>query len=696
MNINHDQLRQLAELAKIGLSYYNAYGNLQEISDESLSKLITAMDTETARNIVKDRLIPTVKIIYEGESHTLEFHSNIAFDWVLTLENGVVRGTGRQDWQKIYLPDDLPLGYHQFSVSYEKSGSKVTENMRIIIAPRRCYEPDMLIQQKKLWGACVQLYTLRSQSNWGIGDFGDLKHFVQNVAQSGGAYVGLNPLHSLFPANPLSASPYAPSSRRWVNVIYIDVNSVEDFSQHKDTQEWLKRPDIQERIYFARSAEYVDYSLVQELKLEALKLAFPHFQARTENDPNKQSFREFVKKNGQSLYQQATFDALHEKLAEHDKMQWGWPVWEERYNDFHNQAVQDFCKSNSDKIEFYLWLQWLAHTQLEACYQESIRLGMPIGLYRDLAVGVGEGGAEIWGDKALYCLGASVGAPPDILGPQGQNWGLPPMHPSVVEDRAYQPYIDLLRANMASCGALRMDHVMGLMRLWWIPYGETADKGAYVHFDVDAYLAILALESQRHQCLVIGEDLGTVPPEIVDKLRNSGVYSYKVAYFENSNNYFKAPYEYPVQAIATITTHDLPTLRGYWEKNDFELGENLGVYTNKEVLRQLSEDRDWKKQGLLDALHNNGCLPHDYPRDAKYVQMDRLLNDAVHQFIAQSSTALIGLQPEDWLDMASPVNIPGTSEQYPNWRRKLSRDIEDIFTEQRIVELLNKVNDYRA
>ena len=217
---------------------------------------------------------------------------------------------------------------------------------------------------------------------------------------------------------------------------------------------------------------------------------------------------------------------------------------------------------------------------------------MPIGLYRDLAVGVAEGGAETWCDRELYCLKASVGAPPDILGPLGQNWGLPPMDPHVMAARGYQPFIDLLRANMTSCGALRIDHVMALLRLWWIPYGETADRGAYVKYPVDDLLAVLALESQRHRCMVIGEDLGTVPVEIVGKLRDSGVYSYKVLYFESDGeHHFRAPQAYPVQAMATITTHDPPTLRGYWQSGDLTLGNRLGLYPDAEILRELFADQ---------------------------------------------------------------------------------------------------------
>ena len=321
---------------------------------------------------------------------------------------------------------------------------------------------------------------------------------------------------------------------------------------------------------------------------------------------------------------------------------------------------------------------------------------MPIGLYRDLAVGVVEGGSETWGDGELYCLKASVGAPPDILGPLGQNWDLRPMDPHVMVKRGYQPFIDLLRSNMTSCGALRIDHVMTLLRLWWIPAGETADKGAYVQYPVDDLLAILALESQRHRCMVIGEDLGTVPVEIVSKLREGGVYSYKVLYFErDEENNFRAPQSYPVQAMATITTHDLPTLRGYWQSDDLALGKSLGLYRDEDVLQELYADRARARQGLLDGLHHYDCIPKKTGRKAALMEMTPVLNRGLQRYVADSACALLGLQPEDWLDMDAPVNVPGTSDEYPNWRRKLSTSLEEMFADEQVNKLIKDLDKRR-
>lgn len=550
-------------------------------------------------------------------------------------------------------------------------------------------------RRKKLWGACVQLYTLRSERNWGIGDFGDLKAMLVDVAKRGGSFIGLNPIHALYPANPESASPYSPSSRRWLNIVYIDVNAVEDFQRSKAAQKWWKLASTQDALRAARDADYVDYSTVTALKIAALRLAWKDFSARQDSDAQKVAFSDFVAQEGESLYWQAAFDALHAQQVKEDEMRWGWPVWPEGYQRTDSPAVKQFCEDFADEVQFYLWLQWLACEQFAQCWEISQGFAMPIGLYRDLAVGVAEGGAETWCDRELYCLKASVGAPPDILGPLGQNWGLPPMDPHVMTARGYEPFIQLLRANMKSCGALRIDHVMSMLRLWWIPYGETADQGAYVQYPVDDLLSILALESQRHQCMVIGEDLGTVPVEIVSKLRDSGIYSYKVLYFENSENVFLPPQKWPVQSMAVATTHDLPTLRGYWEAGDLTLGKTLGLYPDEEVLRGLYQDRERAKQGLLEALHKQGCLPKRTGHRASRMAMTSTLNRGMQRYIADSNSALLGLQPEDWLGMAAPVNIPGTSYQYKNWRRKLDTTLEKMFADDGVNRLIKDLDRRR-
>jgi 4-alpha-glucanotransferase len=479
-------------------------------------------------------------------------------------------------------------------------------------------------------------------------------------------------------------------------VLYIDVGAVADFRQSAAAQAWWQRPETEQALEQARAADWVDYAAVTRLKIDALRLAWPQFTQRDASDPEVQAFNRFIREGGESLQHQALFDALHADQIAQDSDRWGWPVWPEALQDPGSPAVQAFLQQHADQVRFWLWLQWLAAKQFADCWDICQQQQMPIGLYRDLAVGVAQGGAETWSERDLYCMDASVGAPPDILGPRGQDWGLPPMDPQVMRQRAWEPWIALLRANMRHCGALRIDHVMALMRLWWIPAGDSAMHGAYVHYPIDDLLAILALESQRHRCMVIGEDLGTVPEAIVDKLRDGGVYSYKVLYFEQESAHsFRPPAEWPRQAMAVATTHDLPTLRGWWQSDDLTTGAQLGLYPDKVVLAGLYQDRLRAKQALLQSLHRVGALPKRAGRDARRTGMSKALNRAMQRYLADSHSALLGLQPEDWLDMAAPVNIPGTSDEYPNWRRKLSATLETLFSDPATDTLLRDLTARR-
>ena len=684
--MDREQLEKAASAAGIAADYINAKGEREAISPETIALLLEAMEDPVDRSA---RPIAPVSVIVGEAEKVLAVEGEGDFSWQLVTEAGESHSGHVQGGQRIALPD-LAQGYHELTLTQHDNSWQC----RIIIAPARCFEPEALTSGGKLWGACAQLYTLRSEHNWGIGDFGDLARMLKEVARRGGAFIGLNPIHSLYPASPESASPYSPSSRRWLNVIYIDVAAVPDFQQSEAAQRWWQEEQTQNLLAKARDSKWVDYRTVTELKLTALRFAWQQFKQRDEQDAG---FQSFVAEGGDSLYWQAAYDAMHQEMLRQDGSRWGWPAWPDEYRRASRPAVAEFCQQHDDDVQFYLWLQWLADSQFDQCWQQSQQDGMPVGLYRDLAVGVAQGGAETWHDAELYRLKASVGAPPDILGPQGQNWGLPPMDPHVMRERGYQPFIELLRANMSSCGALRIDHVMSMLRLWWIPYGMTADHGAYIYYPVDDLLAILALESQRSQCMVLGEDLGTVPEEIVDKLRDSGVYSWKVLYFEQENaTTYRLPAKWPRQAMASATTHDLPTLAGYWGAEDLSLGEKLGVYPDKEVLAGLYEQRAEQKQALLNALHEHGCLPDDFPVDAESCEMSPTLNQAMHNFLADTHSALLGLQPEDWLEMSEPVNVPGTVDEYPNWRRKLSATLEEMFARPELDRLLESIQQRRA
>jgi 4-alpha-glucanotransferase len=594
----------------------------------------------------------------------------------------------------IDIPMQLPLGYHTLSIVIDDD---VLGSMRLIIAPSSCFKPKVLTEGKKVWGLSIQLYCLRSDHNWGIGDFSDLSFLVEKLAKQGAQFVGLNPIHALYPSNADACSPYGPSSRRWLNFIYIDVTSLDGYQQDS-TQAIVNDVSFQQQLQNARAADLVDYQLVTKLKLNALEKVFEYQNSQylSKNTRLNKVFKAFVADGGDSLQTLAVYDALQESLAAQQKPFSGWPVFPTEFSDFHNPAVKTFTKKHAKRVKFFLWLQWQAALQLEMANQVAQKSNMLIGLYRDLAVGVSEGSAEIWGNKELYCTEASVGAPPDILGPLGQNWGLPPMDPEKLFEQQYQPIIEMFDANMRATGALRIDHVMALLRLWWVVKGDDAKKGGYVYYPVDDLLAILALESHRHQSLVIGEDLGTVPDEIRAKLADNGVYSYRVFFFEQApDGGFFSPSHYPEQSMCTLTTHDMPTLAGYWHCDDLTLGKELGIYPAEDILSALYASRHQNKQSILDTLHGHHSVNDEVGRDVHNVSMCKALNFGMQLHMASGSSALLSLQLEDWLEMDKPVNIPGTFNEYPNWRRKLTRNLQDIFNDSSLNELAANLTEAR-
>lgn len=436
------------------------------------------------------------------------------------------------------------------------------------------------------------------------------------------------------------------------------------------------------------------------MKMSVLPLLFAEFKARhlEKGTDRAKEFEAFVAEGGDSLVHQAAFDALHADLHAEDSNVWGWPVFPEKYRRFENSAVQKYIKENQDQVTLYMYLQWVADTQINEAQTLAEEKGMSVGLYRDLAVGVADSGSETWADDGNLILDASIGAPPDILGPLGQNWGLPPLNPQVLQATSYDAYIKLLRANMKHCGSLRIDHVLGLLRLWWIPKGENATNGAYIYYPVEDMLAILALESHRHECSVIGEDLGTVPDEIVGILRDAGVHSYKVFFFETSEDDggYISPAHYAEQSMSALCTHDMPTLRGFWHCDDLKMGRELGLYPNEQQLEGLFADRLKSKQGILDSVAWHGYLPEGVGRDAQYVPMDTSLAEALQLHVAAGSSTLLSVQLEDWLEMDKPVNIPGTVDEYPNWRRKLSMNLDQIFGRDNVNRLAKRLTEVRA
>ncbi|MDA9557705.1 4-alpha-glucanotransferase [Vibrio sp.] len=713
-------IKHVAKMANLADSYVSAWGSEAKVSDETLSELLASLGYDTssdealiksAGKLHKQPVVEAVTVLQDSDDFEIELNLGKSaresdFSWILELENGekmegylqpqIIRDERLTGGPLVFsLPKSLPWGYHKLTINRKRR--KTPYEMTVIITPTSCFKQPEIESGKKMWGPSIQLYTLRTQHNWGIGDFGDLKQLVSEIASRGGDFVGLNPIHSLFPANPEGASPYSPSSRRWLNILYIDVSSVPEFALNAEAQQKVGDSTFQQRLQEARDSHWVNYSEVATLKLSILPLLYQEFKKRhvSEETERAQAFFNFIKEGGESLKQQATFDALHAHLHAEDSSIWGWPVFPEKYKRFDNRAVQMFAAENDDLVRLYMYLQWVADSQVKEAQALAEEKGMSIGLYRDLAVGVADSGSETWADDGTLALDASIGAPPDILGPLGQNWGLPPLNPKVLKESSYDAFIQLIRANMKHCGSLRIDHVLGLLRLWWIPKGKDATEGAYLYYPVKDMLSILALESHRYECSVIGEDLGTVPDEIVELLQDAGIHSYKVFFFETSEDDggFISPKHYADQSMSALCTHDMPTLRGFWHCDDLKMGREIGLYPNEEQLAGLFDDRLESKQGILDSIAWHGHLPEGVGRDAQYVPMDSHLAGALQVHLAAGASTLFSVQLEDWLEMDNPVNIPGTVDQYPNWRRKLSMNLDNVFSHDgvnRIARLLTE------
>jgi 4-alpha-glucanotransferase len=724
-------VEQLAKAKKIADTYVDAWGKQAVVSQESKAAVLAAMgyDVENEDNLRKqvekeERDLwtsPLDPVLVVREKKDLQLTVRLPIDLANSELNCTIKvETGMRISSKIHaknssvietkeidgvtyvkkiltISEEIPLGYHELVL---KTVDKDLGNLRLIVVPERCYKQKAINDGLKIWGPSIQLYTLRSETNWGVGDFSDLADLISNLADWGAGFVGLNPIHALYPANPDSASPYSPSSRRWINEIYIDVEAVPELRFSKKAQSMIKDADFQAKLVELRAKEFVDYAGVMKLKLQVLKQIYKDVPLHKDQESDRaKAFAEFVAEGGESLDQLAVYNAIQESYYAKGKEAWGWPseLWEEKYKSYQAPAVKEWAKKHEQDVYFYKYLQFLADEQLDNANATAKESGMAVGIYRDLAVGVSEGSAEIWSNAEIYCRKASVGAPPDPLGPNGQNWGLPPMDPNKLYRDRYQPIIDLFRSNMKSCGSLRIDHAMSLLRLWWVPPKADASKGAYIEYNVNDMIGILALESVRNHCLIIGEDLGTVPDIMKKLLPQSGIHSYKIFFNEKNeqDGGFYSTRDYPAQAMSALTTHDMPTLRGWWHCEDLKLGRKLGVYKTDAIRDNLMYARLIDKQKILDSLNWHGVLPDSVNRNALFCGMDQALNFALQVHMCNGTCALFSTQLEDWLEMEKPVNIPGTSTEYPNWRRKLSKNINEIFADQDLRRLANRMTEAR-
>ncbi len=670
--------------ARYGIApqYHDIWGKPHAAFDATLAALLAEFEPEADT----DRELPPVAAIAAGAARW-SVALGIAGEarrlrWRVVEEGGAAHKGEVQCGPPAFrlefaLP--LPSGYHRLSVA------GLPGETLLIAAPPRCYRPPALADGGRVWGPAVQLYALRSERNWGIGDFGDLAKLVELAAERGAGIIGLNPLHALFPHNPAHASPYSPSSRLQLNVLYVDVEAIEEFRECEAAQRRVRSAEFQARLAELRAAPLVDYAGVAAAKFEILELLYAHFRARGPSA----AFRAYQEKSGRALRLHATYEALQAHFHARSSAAWGWPAWPEAFRDHDSPEVARFAAEHLERIEYYEYLQWQAELQLAQASERCRARGLAVGLYLDLAVSVDRAGSDTWTQQECYALGASVGAPPDEFNPNGQNWGLPPLRPDRLRASGYRLLIETLRANMRDAGAVRIDHVMGLMRLFWIPSGKSAAEGTYVNYALDEMMAIVALESERQRCMVIGEDLGTVAEEMRAALARYEVLSYRLLYFERgAGGAFKPSAEYPRDALVAVSTHDLATLAGWWIGRDLRLRLELGLFPNEAVFEKQLIDRAQERVRLMLALQHAGLLPPTLAPDVTGSQtLTPALAEAIHAFVAAAPSRVMMVQLEDVIGATEQANMPGTTEQHANWKRKIPETLEQLAADGRLRSL---------
>ena len=725
--MNQEASLTLSLCRKLGVrtGYNDIWGVERRASESSLRAILGAMGAPVDDDVSMRRYLDEIDTQYwsgwiDPVMIAPACHEQIRIDiriersleaqrlqWELILENGdtesgvitpadlnlmETRRIGERTYNRreFILPGPLEAGYHKLEIH----GQEGAVSMDIIATPSSCHMPQSLEEARRIWGPAMQLYALRSNRDWGIGDFGGLKTAVEMFGELGAGIFGLNPLHGLFAHDPEHAAPYSPSNRLLLNTLYIDVEAIAEFSECEEARRLADSAKFQADLQSMRQGRLTQYSGVSRAKQAVLRMLYENFQKRhLSADSNRaREFRAFQEEMSPAARQACLYDAMQEYFHESNSDIWGWPVWPEGYGSPDDSKVTAWKSANASKVEYFEYLQWIAESQLMAAAAVAKKYG--VGLYHDMALGSAWGGSEVWAAQDIYARGVSIGAPPDDFNLQGQNWGLPPMIPHKLRQARYRPFIAMLRACMRRGGAIRIDHVIGLMRLFWIPDGVAAGEGAYVNYPFSDLLAIVALESHRNQTLVVGEDLGTVPEEICAALSEANVLSYRLLYFSKGpDGRFLSPAAYIKKALVSVTTHDLPTLSGYWSGIDIKERAGLNLFPSEEIRHKHYIERQAEKALLMEALKQEGLAPEEGQIGP---EMTTQLAQSIHRFVARTGADVMMVQLEDILGQEEAVNLPGTSDERPNWRIRMSVPLEELGNDNRLLSAAQAIGQERG
>jgi 4-alpha-glucanotransferase len=697
------RLTELARSFGVATDYWDWRGRHVDVSSATIRSVLGALGVDASSDEAVERIqhartaaawkrvLPPVVVLRSGWTPWVAVHipDGATLRARVDLELGGTREVEQVDnWvaprevdgvstgeATVKLPADLPLGYHTLTVEYgdlrtdaEQEDPKTpvrTAMTTVIVTPDRVELPEKL-QERRAWGLAEQLYSVRSELSWGIGDAADLAELGTWAARQGADFVQINPVHAAEPVPVMEPSPYLPSTRRFVNPIYIRIEEIPELGYLSAAEHQLVEwhADDARRL---NAVDQLDRDGVWESKLAALRIVFriPPTHRR------RRAFEEFCEREGQALQDYATWCAIAGERG------LPWSDWPLELQDPSSEQVVAERERLAEEVEFQCWLQWIVQSQFTDAQRELLAGGMSIGVIQDLAVGVHPGGADAWSYRKVLASGVSVGAPPDDYTPLGQNWSQPPWRPDQLAEQAYAPYRDMLRATLRMAGAIRVDHILGLFRLWWVPAGMDAREGTYVRYDHEAMVGILALEAQRAGAIVIGEDLGTLEEWVRDYLRERGILGTSIVWFERTaDGGPKLPEQYRELALSSVTTHDLPPTAGYLQGEHVRVRHELGML--EQPLEEVTSADEEQREKVLGCLRERGLLT------GKGSVEDQV--DALYRFLAAAPSKLLAISVNDLVGDVRTINQPGTDEEYPNWRVPLAGpDRKPISLEQVMV-----------
>jgi len=700
-------IEKLCQEHGIDREYWDIWGRRHEVPEETLLAILRSfgLQTETPGALAASaeeweqaragRPLDPVTVLSVNEaspSVALRAPAGSRVALALYLEDGSARrweAEISEATQSVPLPVPLPLGYHDLeAVVTLPGGSQRRGAQRVIVTPDRAWLPEKLERGGRAAGLAISLYGVRSARNWGVGDFTDLASIVEWAAEELGAgFVALNPLHAIANRQPFNTSPYLPLSVFHRNFLYLDVEAVEDLLLCPAARRMVASPKFQAKLASLRTAEFVEYEEVARLKRGVLKLLFRRFwrEEWLKGTERARQFQHWMAEQGQLLDDFAVFCAMDEVFHLRRRDVWVWPQWEEEYRDPQSPAVRRFAKEHFRRVLFFKYAQWQIGLQLERVQRLARRLGMPVGLYHDLALATDRCGADLWAYRRFFVEGCRVGSPPDDFALDGQDWSFPPPNAEAHREDGYRLFAETVRRNARHGGALRIDHVMRLWRLFWIPDGMPPAAGTYVNDRWEDLVRVLALESVRGRFLVVGEDLGTVPFGCREAMERFGMLSYRLFYFERgADGLPRRVSEYPRTALVSSTTHDLPTLAGFWAGRDIEVRRQTGMLRDEAAYERQRRERVEDKRRMIEALVRDGFLPAEFPREAaEWTELTGELHNAVIGYLMMTPAMLMLLNQEDLTKETEQQNVPGTTWEYPNWRRKMLYSVEELRTSAR-------------